>query len=461
MKKILIILWFLLFSVITAFAFTPILSWNNNIVECPWETDSDLIYKYWIPSTNSWIVVPAGSITCNTYYYYSYKDYLITYVDYNWWVASITACNANDRVIWWNTTNHTITCRKWYTTQQNINVISNDMTNTWWTNTRLKVSWLVWTKSSRSGLTANQQWNVKILNWNFDKAKIKSIIVSQATRLLNSVSTNNTDDFSNDSNISNFSNLANSSNYWWVIVGADKNIKLFKTNKVVTIWDWTYTSSPIMISWKKTIVISGWDLYINRDMYYSDNNSILWIIVMKDENWKWWNIFINPKVTNIAASVFAQYSVLSAEVTNFSSSPQSIKYYDWTDNAIYLRNQLYIYWSLFSENTIGWSISPYKCPYYVWSCTQTNSLKYDLNYLRTYFTYKETKAWTNVWDNIYVTIPYNNWKKAWWVTCDTSWTCSSWISGLIKLNSSDDGYSVVIKYNPNMQTNPPPLFSSN
>ncbi|MDD5213071.1 MAG: hypothetical protein PHG82_01480 [Candidatus Gracilibacteria bacterium] len=461
MKKILIILGFLLFSVITAFAFTPILSWNNNIVECPGETDSDLIYKYGIPSTNSGIVVPAGSITCNTYYYYSYKDYLITYVDYNGGVASITACNANDRVIGWNTTNHTITCRKGYTTQQNINVISNDMTNTGGTNTRLKVSGLVGTKSSRSGLTANQQGNVKILNGNFDKAKIKSIIVSQATRLLNSVSTNNTDDFSNDSNISNFSNLANSSNYGGVIVGADKNIKLFKTNKVVTIGDGTYTSSPIMISGKKTIVISGGDLYINRDMYYSDNNSILGIIVMKDENGKGGNIFINPKVTNIAASVFAQYSVLSAEVTNFSSSPQSIKYYDGTDNAIYLRNQLYIYGSLFSENTIGGSISPYKCPYYVGSCTQTNSLKYDLNYLRTYFTYKETKAGTNVGDNIYVTIPYNNGKKAGGVTCDTSGTCSSGISGLIKLNSSDDGYSVVIKYNPNMQTNPPPLFSSN
>lgn len=203
-----------------------------------------------------------------------------------------------DRVIWWtNWENWTITCRRWYIAQKIITDVTKDIANLWWTGSRLKVSWLVWTNSNWLWITANQAWNVKILNWNFDKSKLKSIIISETTKLVNSLSQNNTDWVSNPNTnrITDFSDLYSSLNYWWEIVGTNKNIKLFKTNKVVTIWDETYTStSPIEISWKKTMtIIYWWDLYINRDMYYA-NNSILWIIVLKDKNWKWWNVLINP-----------------------------------------------------------------------------------------------------------------------------------------------------------------------
>lgn len=454
MKKILVILWFFLFSVITVFAFTT-LNRNNNIIECPSELYGDIV-KYWVPST-TWAVPSVWSSSCNNYFYYSFQDYVKTYID---WTQ--TLCNSpKDRVIWWDQASHTITCRKWYDVQQNINVVSSDLTNLGDSNSRLKVSWIVWTNGNWSNITSNQAWNVKIIKWSFDKAKIKSDIISRATMLSNSVLASNTDVFSTNNNIVDFSNLSSSSNNWGVITGSNKNIKLFKTNKVVTIWADTYSSSPISVSWKKTLIIYWGDLYINRDMYYQSNNSILWIIVLKDKNWKWWNVFINPSVTNIVGTIFAQKSVLSASVTNFSSNPQSITYYDWTNDNNYLRNQLYIYWSLFSENTIWGSISPYKCPYYISTCTQSESIKYDLNYLRNYFLYKENKAWTAVSSNIYVNIPYNNWKKAGWINCDDSWSCTSGISQLSKLTSVDDGYSVVIKYNPNIQTNPPPLFSSN
>jgi len=53
-----------------------------------------------------------------------------------------------------------------------------------------------------------------------------------------------------------------------------------------------------------------------------------------------------------------------------------------------LKNQLYIYGTLFTENTIGASknIIPV-CPYYIDDsvCTQAEAQKYDLNYIRRYF----------------------------------------------------------------------------
>jgi hypothetical protein len=55
-----------------------------------------------------------------------------------------------------------------------------------------------------------------------------------------------------------------------------------------------------------------------------------------------------------------------------------------------LNNQLYIYGSVFSENTIGGSrLSLWKCPYYIssLSCTIETAQTYDLNYLRRYFIY--------------------------------------------------------------------------
>lgn len=455
MKKILIIIFFLWFSILTAFAATT-LNRNNNKVECPSELDIDVI-KYWTPDS-TWPVPSIGSVSCNNYYYYSFEDYSKPYVD--WWQ---TLCNSSkDRVIWWNQSTHTITCRKWYDTQRIVNTVSNDLTNLWWTNSRLKISWNVGTNWNWSNITANQAWNVKVINWSFNKALIKSMVISDSMKLIKSVNAINTDEFSVNSNIVDLTDFSSLNNHWWIILGSNRNIKLFKTNKVVTIWTNTYSSSsPIKVSGKKTIVIYWGDLYINSDMYYQWNDSILWIIVIKDKNWKWWNIFINPNVTNIIWSIFSQYSISSASVSDFTSSPQTIKYYNWSDITNYLRNQLFIYWSVFSENTIGGSISPYKCPYYVSNCNQEQAVRYDLNYLRNYFLSKDNRAWTSVQDNSYVNIPYNNWKKVWWITCDTSWTCTVWITVLSKLAAADDWYSVVIKYNPNLQTNPPPLFSSN
>lgn len=54
-----------------------------------------------------------------------------------------------------------------------------------------------------------------------------------------------------------------------------------------------------------------------------------------------------------------------------------------------LKNQLYIFGSLISYNTIGGArANPVTCPAVIPSCTQDNAQKYDLNYLRRYYLFE-------------------------------------------------------------------------
>lgn len=333
---------------------------------------------------------------------------------------------------------------------------------------QLKVYGLVWTTSSTklNSFTSNQAWNVMEISWWFDKSVFKWELLAWITKLVNSIPWN-TDDTWNPNLITTLWTTI-----WkqaWKIVWDNKNIILYKTNKLVSLYNWDYYSTPIWISDKKTIVIYGWDLYINRDMYYTNNSSILWIIVMKDSSWKWWNIYISPKVTNIVWSIFASKAVFSATVSNTSQTVDNlaiwnwITYYDWNADADVLKNQLYIYWNLFSANTLGWSkSSPKKCPYYVTSCTADEAIKYDLNFLRRYYlvSYDTDNNWI-----VDYKCPYAWWKVIWWALTCTSWTLSWFDTSLTKLftntSSSDAIYPLVIKYNSTLQTNPPPLFSQN
>jgi hypothetical protein len=192
------------------------------------------------------------------------------------------------------------------------------------------------------------------------------------------------------------------------------------------IWDLAWNTNVIMdssgttISGKKTIIIKWRNLYIKSNVINNSSSDILWIIVMKNPEWKWWNIYIHPGVTRIDWILYADKSLISY---NWSEL-------DWSTNQYTLRNQLYINGSVFSENTIWWAReTPPICPYYIdtTTCNSPNiAQKYDLNFLRRYFT-----TWATI----------INW----------------WISNFI-LPSDYFKYPVVIKYNPLIQTSPPPLF---
>lgn len=126
MKRIyLIIIWFIIYF--SSYASTS-LNWNNNVVECPSSKDSSNITMYWVPNF-TWLVASTWSSTCNNRYYYN-DDYTKTFTANLW----INTCNSWDRVIKISPNpcisgSCTITCRKWFDTQQDINIgaVTSDM----------------------------------------------------------------------------------------------------------------------------------------------------------------------------------------------------------------------------------------------------------------------------------------------------------------------------------------------
>ncbi len=105
---------------------------------------------------------------------------------------------------------------------------------------------------------------------------------------------------------------------------------------------------------------------------------MLGIVVVKDSTGKGGNIYISPTITNIAGTLFAEKSLISYDGT---------KELDGSTTVQTLKNQLHIYGSVISENTIGGSRqSTPQCPFYVTStCSINTAQKYDLNYLRRYY----------------------------------------------------------------------------
>jgi hypothetical protein len=205
-------------------------------------------------------------------------------------------------------------------------------------------SWLkvLWTthSSKQKDIVTNQEVNDIHILWNLYKASIKKYIRKNIYKIINNISWGQWWD-SND--IDDFSGLIWKSSHW----------KKIYNNKVLY-FDLSWNSEKTIVTnwwsveWKKTIVIKWGDLYIKWNIKYNSSNDILWIVVLKDENWKGWNLYIDPSVTYIAAQIYADKAILSA-----------IDWYDWStiDNEINsseilsintsqsrLNNQLYINW---------------------------------------------------------------------------------------------------------------------
>lgn len=195
------------------------------------------------------------------------------------------------------------------------------------------------------------------------------------------------------------------------------------TNNQVLNWV-KYVEWDITISWSQsyeTLVVKNWNVIINWDL--NPANSTLWIIVLKDSydvntwvNWKW-NVFVTPNVTKINAIIYADWWLISAN-SNWVpyTSDNSTRTYE-------LKNQLVMNWSLFTRNTIWWSILvwwSYKLPWDKVSSDFNKAMIYDLNYTR-------------------------RWK----------WLCEKISSTICKY----DDWAFVIIYNPIIQTKPPKLFT--
>jgi hypothetical protein len=348
--------------------------------------------------------------------------YFATHIKYNIthpnWIWQLTV-NYNSDIIW--------RASYWWDPEDAI-----------WNQVWVKIIWVTNTNSTNDLVTDQFINDIYVLNSNISKTTLKTQI------------TKNWYEFARNSPWNSNTSLLQIDNPWDEIKVINNVIYFWKTswNDANIIYQlWNNSNGYITISQNKTILIIWWDLYINSNLYYTWN-WMLWIIVLKDLDWNWWNVYINPNVTNIVWNIFAEKSVISYDW---------IKELDWETEAITLKNQLHIYWTLFSENTIGWSreATP-KCPFYVnvSTCTLETAQKYDLNYLRRYYLIKD---WTTSYFK-----PANNWKLIWWWTYSSNWNVTWFNTNYARqIKTTTDTYAkypVIIEYNPKSQSITPPLF---
>ena len=296
----------------------------------------------------------------------------------------------------------------------------------------LKVLWKIQSKNQEN-LTVGQSWTDYFMLWNNSKASLKETIRKQVTLETKNATWSTTwpikyllwSTWNNPTGV----HLRNDTILYYEPTPGEN----------IVIWD---EAIPWIenISWVKTIIIKWWNAYIKSNLRYVNRwQDMLWIIVMEDDAWNWWNIYVDTAVTELSGIFYADKSMISYNETDGEI--------DWWIATTVLKNQLYIYGTLFSENTVwGWIIQ--KCPYYVPTalCTTDEAKKYDLNYLRRYFLYDED--WDGEEDE-----PYASWNAApVFIYTDVS-----------PDDGIDDGnfkYPVIIEYNGNIQRIPPPLFEN-
>jgi len=317
----------------------------------------------------------------------------------------------------------------WSINKNNIEVIWEF---TWWTEAQMNSRNIIWIDQSE--MVTNEQWVVLWRLGDFNKQIKQQVIKHTLLREWNTLSSNTTITNINDDFI------LYEANSEWTEHG-DWN-KWY----ILTLWNgW-----QIWVEWDRTIIVKGWNLYIKSDLYYVNNNSMLTIIVLRDENNKlqWWNVYIDPYVTNIDANIISEWSLLS---------------YNWTilnsvENSSNLRNQLLIYWTLYSRNTIGENIAPY------WSdknisnnYNEKDSYNYNLENLRSFQVISSTSVTWDCNNPNNVTAMLEEWKAlknafAWKKECHITDDSKPW------LRSTHRTASLVIEYNNNIQLNPPRIF---
>lgn len=188
-----------------------------------------------------------------------------------------------------------------------------------------------------------------------------------------------------------------------------ENLQILNWIKYVE-WDLTIWWE---ISWYETLIVKNWNVFIESDLNLKWNK--FWIIVLKDNfsintDYKWakdwwaWNVFIWPKVKQINAVVYADWTMRSAYLDGKSLADSEVL------------DRLTLVWSLFTRNTIGWALKAGDTFTLPWGQKTKDfylASMYDLNHLR------KTPI------------------------------CSK------------NDFAFLIKYDPRIQTNPPKWFASN
>jgi len=323
----------------------------------------------------------------------------------------------------------------------------------------IKVLWTIATQNSDKNLLTTDRkrsiwWDVK--KWNIRNKLIKKI-----------------------ANISIWQNWNNSCNAW--------DCDSFEINgEKIYLVDWDLTFAwDYEIDGKESYIVK-WNVYIKWNVYKKDKKSLLSIVALNPDGFtRWtlslsniitsrWFIFIDPKITNIDAFIYAQWSLLSYD---------GHKIFNWSntmDTDINIYNQLYIRWGIISSNTIWWSRLPdtnsKKCPWFVKDCNTNIAQAFDLVYLRRYMLVPAKTYWVGgslSWTMIpYLPISvapnissYNSKKPyMWWKKYCELWSTSvdctkDYNSNLKNIPNSWKEYPLYIEFDTSIKSNTPIVFT--
>ena len=292
----------------------------------------------------------------------------------------------------------------------NANVITYIWDILWWKDTNnawLKIYWTSNIDSSKQrDITTDQDKDINNIEWNIDKAILRKNIRSNVSDIINNIA------IDNDTNVEYTDRKLIWDKYIYFDLSND-------TDKIINL-------NVSNLEESKTIIIKWWNLYLTCDTSpvkcWTSWDNLPGIIVLKDENWNWWKLYIDPEISKIDAIIYLDKSILSYNDPNnwgfWEISPNN-----WGTSNV-LNKQLYIHGSLFSENTIWWSyLADPICPYYLGYtnniCELDESQKYDLNYLRRWFEDPDDLIDDSLWE-----------------------------------------YPIIIEYNPQLQINPPEIFNN-
>ncbi len=222
--------------------------------------------------------------------------------------------------------------------------------------------------------------------------------------------------------------------------------------KILTLWLWGsgLTYNNIVVRWQKLLYIKWWNLYIDADIRNASDLSQLVIVVKRDSTnkYNWGNVYIDPGVTNIDATIIADWSII---------------WFDWSDvvnsQDNNIRNQLLIYGSISTKNTFWEDIATYGTDDYISnSWNEVNWVTtYNLANLRWFqvMLNDDVLSWNCAYDGTSkIVARADSWT---WVLeyafagkkdCFFNWFINNDLRGTDKLTP------LVIEYNPNIQTNP-------
>ncbi len=213
-----------------------------------------------------------------------------------------------------------------------------------------------------------------------------------------------------------------------------------KLQNNTVLYFWNLQGSNVSISGNslgnKTLIVEWGNLHITGNIRWS---GILGIIVLKSQrdNLTQWNVYIDPAVTDIHASIYAEGSIISYKNnTELSGITPPVE----------LANQLFIQWSVFTENTLWGGIqAPYSCPYFINNadCNADIARKYDLNYLRKY---RLVEHFADDGTSLGKTPDYG-WAQAF-----------MWDNDRTNNTEAYKKFPLIIRYDSRIQQTPPPLF---